>query len=409
MATSWHRQPLLSASPPAVDDTTSRPKDCSGKHRRYDGDPGSISRSRVAEAAKLWSVRNGQAERRDACRMALSARMGDPVSGAAVRAGARAAGGLASAVWRRYRPDTSHAALERHADDLADGVRRVETPRLEQLGVTRSQGVNVSYVALARVRGAGGEDLGTLREVSQYYAGLRTGRLVVLGAPGAGKTVLGLHLLLDLLDHRRAQPESAQPVPVRVNAASWGEGTGFTAWLVDVLAADYGLLPKVARMPVDGGQVLPVLDGLDEMDPLDRRPRRARAAVNELNRPPWLGRPVIVTCRAAVYDAVRALGTGGTDAGLHAATGVSIGALGPARSVPRSLRPGTRKVWTKRRGPRSSRRSMPTPVGCLPTHCPRPGCSPSHWPAYGPVAQRPRRSSPPAARAEACRTSCSPR
>lgn len=86
--------------------------------------------------------------------------------------------------------------------------------------------MDLSYEVLARVRGAGGEDLGTLREVSLYYAGLRTGRLVVLGAPGAGKTVLALQLLLDLLDHRRTQPESAQPVPVWVNAASWREGTG---------------------------------------------------------------------------------------------------------------------------------------------------------------------------------------
>ena len=53
---------------------------------------------------------------------------------AAAKAGPAAARGLFSVAWRRWRPDTSHAALDLHADDLADRVRRAETPSLEQLG-----------------------------------------------------------------------------------------------------------------------------------------------------------------------------------------------------------------------------------------------------------------------------------
>jgi hypothetical protein len=191
---------------------------------------------------------------------------------AAAKAGPAVARGLISAAWRRWRPDTSHAALDLHADDLADRVRRAETPRLEQLGVTRKRGVDVYYEALARVRGAGGEDLGTLQEVWAYYSALRPGRLVVLGEPGSGKTVLALHLLLDLLDHRHDHAAVPQPVPVRVNAASWNVETHFSTWLAESLAADYGLLPPVARRLVEDGRVLPVLDGLDEMDPLGALP-----------------------------------------------------------------------------------------------------------------------------------------
>src|SRR5664280_688952 len=244
---------------------------------------------------------------------------------AAAKAGPAVARGLISAAWRRWRPDTSHAALDLHADNLADRVRRAETPRLEQLGVTRGQGVDVYYEALARVRGAGGEDLGTLQEVWAYYSALRPGRLVVLGEPGSGKTVLALHLLLDLLDYRR-HPAAPQPIPVRVNAASWNVETYLSTWLAESLAADYGLLPPVARKLVGDGRVLPVLD---EMDPLGAPPKRARAAVEQLNQPPWRGSPVILTCRAAVYDSVRALRPGGADAGLHTATAVTVSKLSP--------------------------------------------------------------------------------
>src|SRR5664280_1381321 len=248
---------------------------------------------------------------------------------AAAKAGPAVARGLISAAWRRWRPDTSHAALDLHADNLADRVRRAETPRLEQLGVTRGQGVDVYYEALARVRGAGGEDLGTLQEVWAYYSALRPGRLVVLGEPGSGKTVLALHLLLDLLDYRR-HPAAPQPIPVRVNAASWNVETYLSTWLTESLATDYGLLPPVARKLVEDGRVLPVLDGLDEMDPLGASPERARVAVEQLNQPPWRGRPVILTCRAAVYDSVRELRRpGGAAAGLHIATAVTVSKLSP--------------------------------------------------------------------------------
>jgi predicted NACHT family NTPase len=116
------------------------------------------------------------------------------------------------------------------------------------------------------------------------------------------RLVLALYLLLDLLDHRRGDPTAPQPVPVRVNAANWNVETHFNTWLTESLAADYGLLPPVARKLVEDRRVLPVLDGLDEMDPLGASPKRARAAVEQLNQTPWRGRPVILTCRAAVYD-----------------------------------------------------------------------------------------------------------
>ena len=233
-------------------------------------------------------------------------------------------------LWRRWRPDTSHRALAGQADDLADRVHRVEGPNLEQLGVTRSRGADVVFEASARVRAAGGQDVGSLREVSGYYGELDSGRLVVLGEPGAGKTVLALHLLLDLLEHRADPAAAPGPVPVRVNAAGWDvDNIHFGRWLVQGLT-DLGLLAPIARALIDDGLVLPVVDGLDEMDPQGQPPTRTRKALERLNEAPWRGRPVILTCRSTTYEAVQALRAGGgPDAGLYEATAVTVSPLTP--------------------------------------------------------------------------------
>jgi NACHT domain len=191
-------------------------------------------------------------------------------------------------------------------------------------------GADVVFEASARVRAAGGQDVGSLREVSGYYGELDSGRLVVLGEPGAGKTVLALHLLLDLLEHRVDPTAAPGPVPVRVNAAGWDvDNIHFGRWLVQGLT-DLGLLAPIARTLIDGGLVLPVVDGLDEMDPQGQPPTRARKAVERLNEAPWRGRPMILTCRSTTYEAVQALRAGGgLDAGLYEATAVTVSPLTP--------------------------------------------------------------------------------
>jgi hypothetical protein len=130
-----------------------------------------------------------------------------------------------------------------------------------------------------------------------------TGRLVVLGEPGAGKTMLLVRLVLDLLARRGR----GGAVPVLVPLASWDPREhGLHAWLGARLAMDYvGLREPFGSGGVNRVQALlerrllvPVLDGLDEMAEAVRG--LAITGINDAIRP---GEWLVVSSRVAEYRA----------------------------------------------------------------------------------------------------------
>jgi len=135
-------------------------------------------------------------------------------------------------------------------------------------------------------------------ELFAVYAGIASGRVVVVGAPGAGKTGSAILLLLDALEHRdrvEDKDRARVPVPVLVTAHGWDPTTcSVKDWLAARLAADYPLLQHrggqaEANNLVDGrDKVALILDGLDEMD-VARRP----AALQALSDAPF--RVVVLT------------------------------------------------------------------------------------------------------------------
>ena len=109
-----------------------------------------------------------------------------------------------------------------------------------------------------------------------------TGRLVVLGEPGAGKSMLMIRLVLDLLARRR----SGGPVPVLVSLASWNPADqDLRGWLAAQLTVGHPALAAAAPPGEAGdtridallaaGLILPVLDGLDEIHAAVRGRRSA--------------------------------------------------------------------------------------------------------------------------------------
>ncbi|HZB32484.1 MAG TPA: hypothetical protein VE465_20165 [Streptosporangiaceae bacterium] len=144
---------------------------------------------------------------------------------------------------------------------------------------------------------------GRSEELAAAFLSLRYGRLVLLGAPGSGKTATALALVEALIERR---PAAWAPVPVPLSAVSWDPRTQtLEDWVTDRLRADYptlrrgrdGATPDVADRLVRSGLVLPVIDGLDEM-PADTR----TVAISALERPASQMIPFVVTCRSQEYE-----------------------------------------------------------------------------------------------------------
>ncbi|MEW2359774.1 NACHT domain-containing protein [Spirillospora sp. NPDC029432] len=190
--------------------------------------------------------------------------------------------------------------------------------------------------SLAPVSFGGGENSGEnggegVEEIGAFFAGLSPRRLLVVGPSGAGKTVLAIELVLQLVEPFLAAGTPAgdrSMVPVRLNAARWRSGKAFEPWLAEQLVQNHGLADRDAARLVRDRRVLPVVDGLDELDPDPSTgpPRRAMALLAELNRYSDISgrRPgaAVVTCRSDRYAQLA-----GARAGLDNSTRVDLHGL----------------------------------------------------------------------------------
>lgn len=125
-------------------------------------------------------------------------------------------------------------------------------------------------------------------------------RLLILGAPGGGKTTLLLELARYLLD--AAEHDETRPMPVLFNLSSWAQQRRpLEQWLIQELRDQYGVARRIARQWLADNRVLPLLDGLDEV----AEPQRA-ACVAAINR--FLqehgGEGLVVCSRSADYQAL---------------------------------------------------------------------------------------------------------
>ena len=87
--------------------------------------------------------------------------------------------------------------------------------------------------------------------------------LLILGAPGSGKTTMLLELARQLI--ARAREDVTQPIPMVFNLASWTEKLSLADWLAQELNNLYSVPRKTAPDWVQGDKLLLLLDGLDEV------------------------------------------------------------------------------------------------------------------------------------------------
>jgi GTPase SAR1 family protein len=141
---------------------------------------------------------------------------------------------------------------------------------------------------------------GQLDRMVDVYRRIPSGRLVVLGRAGSGKTILALRFVLDLFDTYT----STDRVPVIFSLGSWNPtGSSLRAWLTDQLVRDYPALAgpgldraSLAAALVNEDRILPVLDGFDEI--ADGLHQAALEALNEISM------PLLLTSRPEEYVTV---------------------------------------------------------------------------------------------------------
>ncbi|WP_158692133.1 NACHT domain-containing NTPase [Streptomyces aurantiacus] len=225
-----------------------------------------------------------------------------------------ATAGLRQAERSEARQDTDSAAL---ADGLAIGIRKREEQAHRRLlgDDIRTINVEFTFVRSPTRHTANARTHGTLEDVATCYCDLRSRRLVIAGAPGAGKTVLAVHLMLLLLKAR----EGGDPVPVRLSLSTFDpDRNDLDDWLTDQLTRTYRLGPAAAAALVDARLILPVLDGLDEMDAHEApgNDSRAAAALEAMNK--YLDGTtrghLVLICRSTAYDALERAGMWAEDA-----------------------------------------------------------------------------------------------
>ncbi|MEW1772377.1 hypothetical protein [Streptomyces sp. NPDC086777] len=209
-------------------------------------------------------------------------------------------------------PRSAEEDRRRAADALAEAVREQWAAEARLRRLQDPEPIEVGWAPADRRLADHPENVGRgdrlpaprawrVEDLAAWFAGLPGRRLVVLGGPGSGKSVLAMRFVLARLAARRP----GGPVPVLFPLAGWDpRRTGLRDWLADRLAADYRPLGAVldgsrtlARSLLDTGLVLPVLDGFDEL----ARPAYGDA-VRRINAELDDDLPLLLTSRRAAWS-----------------------------------------------------------------------------------------------------------
>jgi len=235
---------------------------------------------------------------------------------------ARAADALAADVRRQW----TRAAGERQLLHPAPiplrwrwSLRRVAGPVDEALGsayVSRFAALPGMQAVTAAALGDGG-----IRDLIGIYGALGSGRIIVMGGPGSGKSGAAILALLDALKHRQGLDEVQRaqvPVPVLLTAFGWDpRHQRLSDWLAAQLNAEYPLLcsdsygRNAANRLIDDGLVALMLDGFDEIAH-DMRPVALKALDQQATF-----RLVVLTRTRELVDAV-------ADGHLHGAAALEL-------------------------------------------------------------------------------------
>ncbi|MEW1799248.1 NACHT domain-containing protein [Streptomyces virginiae] len=126
-------------------------------------------------------------------------------------------------------------------------------------------------------------------------------QLLVLGAPGAGKTVQMLELVASLIED--AQSDAEAPVPVFLLLTNW-RGGSLERWLITELQRRYRTPSNVTRAILTAGKFCLILDGLDEVSPEQQEECVSR--INDfISADGHSHCPIAISCRISDYQQMK--------------------------------------------------------------------------------------------------------
>jgi hypothetical protein len=249
-------------------------------------------------------------------------------------------------------------SLQGVVEKLADQVRRQIEAEQRRDGLGDTAPLSVRWTLVEDLADQGSNIWGdeaepvvaseTFDTAADLFESIPSGRLVILGRGGAGKTVLARQLALELL---RRRPDG--PVPVIFRLPSWdlSEWVSFGHWMIGRLLDDYPGLRKTttdlqgrqvtaAEALVAGRHILPILDGLDEIAP----PRHRVATLKLINDALEGEDHLVLTCRPTEY--ATAVSTSETVVNRAAVVELrDLTSTDLAAYLPRKGREATRAKW----------------------------------------------------------------
>lgn len=191
---------------------------------------------------------------------------------------------LATAMREQWEKSAAERRLLRSSLTVQWEVRDSMSPPLD--AATKRRGRHYVLDPLPGLSGmpASGLKKGDLRGLHAVYGGVASGRIQIVGAPGAGKSATAILLLLDALKSRSQADDQQRrdiPVPVIFTLHGWDPATTTVEdWITGKLT-EIPLLrgrggARVARSLLVEKRIAVFLDGLDEI-PENVRPEALRA------------------------------------------------------------------------------------------------------------------------------------
>ncbi|NMO57523.1 hypothetical protein HH310_40945 [Actinoplanes sp. TBRC 11911] len=223
--------------------------------------------------------------------------------------------GLAFLIWDRLKADSpnSRTKLLETSDILARAILKRESLQLARLLGTDELERRAARVTLIERHRVTSRRSGTtpqrsksihLDSIDSYYTDSTSGRMLLTGDPGSGKTVALLTLVTNLLNRRRDAANNSDAttiaVPVLFGLPSWPGDQELFDWMSADLVRRFGIRLDLATSLIAEGMIIPILDSLDEVDPGEGDSSRSTAMVSRINRytATSVGIGIVVTCRS---------------------------------------------------------------------------------------------------------------